>query len=128
MYDGQFCEHGEHGGLCEVEIRILRTVDPRRIFSDLDPLARSVFVLETLRNTTLYDCAVALDLPRAVAAATLVWLRAQKSSELGPTATSSRPDECGTIAAESVREVPQKKSAFRQCKGGGNEHASESRE
>jgi DNA-directed RNA polymerase specialized sigma24 family protein len=117
IYAGQFSEHFEHPGLSEAEIRILRAADPRQMFTDLDPLARSVLILQTLRNTTLYDCAVALDVPRAIAAAAygraLVWLRAQKNPGPGATAPPNGLAECHALLPEFVRQDPQKKAVFR---------------
>jgi hypothetical protein len=117
IYGGQCSEHHEHPGLSEAEIHVLRAVDPRRMFTDLDPLARSVLILQTLRNTTLYDCAVALDVPRAVAAAAygraLVWLRAQKNPGPGATATSNGLAEYDALPPEFVRQDRQKKTVFR---------------
>jgi hypothetical protein len=92
MYQGKSCEHDGHPGLCEAEIRVLRAIEPSVVFTDLDPLARSVLILQTLRNTTLYDCVLALDLPRATVMAAycraLLWLHARQSSDA---ATSNSP-------------------------------------
>ena len=83
-YQGQGSEHSEHWGLSEAETRELRAIKPNVLFTSLDPLARSVLVLQTLRNTTIYDCVVALDVPRTVVLAAydgaLFWLHARQNS------------------------------------------------
>jgi len=90
LYEGQSCGHGEHAGLSEAEILVLRTIEPRVIFTDLDPLVRSVLILHTLRNTTIYDCVVTLHVPGATVKAAycraLRWLRARQSSYAAPAA------------------------------------------
>lgn len=84
LYGSQSCGHGEHPGLSEAEILVIRAIEPRVIFTDLDPLARSVLLLHTLRNTTIYDCVVTLHVPGATVMAAycgaLSWLRARQSS------------------------------------------------
>jgi len=88
LYEGQSCGHGEHPGLSEAEILALRAIEPRVILTDLDPLARSVLILYTLRNTTVYDCVVTLHVPGATVLAAycrvLRWLRARQSSYAAP--------------------------------------------
>jgi len=84
LYGSQSCGHGEHPALSEAETLVLRTIEPRVVFTDLDPLARSVLIMRTLRNTTIYDCVVTLHVPGATVMAAycgaLSWLRAQQSS------------------------------------------------
>jgi hypothetical protein len=62
----QPCEFCEYSRLSEAEIRVLRAIDPVGMSTDLDPLARSVLLLQSLRNTNVYDCVVVLDVPCAV--------------------------------------------------------------
>ncbi len=88
QYQGRRCEHSEHSGISETEIRVLRMIEPDVVFTALDPLARSVLVFQTLRDTTVNDCVVALDVPRtAVVAAydrALSWLHSRQSSGPDP--------------------------------------------
>ena len=88
LHGSQSCGHGEHPGLCEAEIHVLRTIEARVIFTDLDPLARSVLILHTLRNITMYDCAVTLHVPgetvMAAYCGALRWLRARPNSYAVP--------------------------------------------
>lgn len=69
-------------GLSETEIRALKRIDAKTISAELDPLARSVLLLNTLRNTSTYDCAVALSVPSSAVFAArcraLIWLRARQ--------------------------------------------------
>ena len=84
-YQGQSCEHGDHEGLSEIETLALRKIGPQVIFTELDPLARSILILRTLRNTTTYDCVVALGIPSATVVAAncraLTWLRVRQIPE-----------------------------------------------
>jgi hypothetical protein len=86
-YRGKSCEHDGHPYLSEAEIRLLRTMEPSVLFTALDPLARSVLILQTLRNTSVYDCVLALDVPSATVMAAycraFLWLRARWGSDAG---------------------------------------------
>ena len=86
-------EMEELPGLSETETRSLKQIDARTISTELDPLARSVLILNTLRNTSTYDCAVALGVPSAAVFAArcraLIWLRARQIPEPGCIANSA---------------------------------------
>jgi hypothetical protein len=93
-YQSQRSEHGEYPGLSEADTRLLRSIEPNVVFTALDPLARSVLVLHTLRNTTMYDCVAALDVSRTAAAAAydraLSWLHSRQSSGADPANSSQQ--------------------------------------
>jgi DNA-directed RNA polymerase specialized sigma24 family protein len=61
-------EHPDGAVLSDDQIAALRLVDPREIIAALDPLARAAFVLRGIRQASIADCALLLDVPRRIVA------------------------------------------------------------
>lgn len=63
-YSEWICNHSSHDALEEQQINALRTLDPRAIARDLDPLARAVLVLHVCHHASISDCAILMRVPR----------------------------------------------------------------
>jgi hypothetical protein len=68
-YIDSSCEHSDNDVLSDDQIASLRHVDTRDIVAALDPLARSALVLRGIQRFSITDCALLLDTPRRIVAA-----------------------------------------------------------
>jgi len=90
-YQTNCCNHVEHSWQCdaderEASLNLIVKADPRKLIAELDPLCRAILVLRLAIRSSIQDCVLRLNVPRAAVLAAncqaMAWLHAFKGKSL----------------------------------------------